>query len=302
MDADQNARNRVVVEEGDFTDHPLVAERDVRFTDQPHVVLPSGRPMPALGLGTWQLEGEALGNVVDAALELGFRHIDTAQMYGNESEIGAALEAASIPRDEIFLTTKVDNDHHEPAALVASVEASLERLQTDHVDLLLIHWPVEFERVGATLSALAQVQAGGLAHHIGVSNFTVEQLDQVADLAPLEVLQCECHPYFQQTQLRSWCAERGWAFTAYSPLGRGDVTTDDVLDDIAAAHDVSPASVALAWLIAQDQVTTIPKTSDVEHLQDNWSALSLELDPLELDRISALDEGRRLVDPDVAPW
>lgn len=285
----------VLVPEGDGSAHPLVEASDRRssFDGQPTVRMPSGAHLPALGLGTWQLVGADLRTVVDEALGIGFRHIDTAQMYGNEADIGTAIEASSIDRNDIFITTKIDNDHHEPGPLVASVQASLERLGTDHVDLLLVHWPVDFERVGATMSALAQVQASGPAHHIGASNFTVEQLDDAAGFAPLEVLQCECHPFLQQIELRNWCVRQDWAFTAHSPLARGDVLVEDTLRELAEKHSVSAASIAVAWLLTQPQTTAVPKTSDVDHLRDNWAALSVELDQLDRDHISVLDEGRR---------
>ncbi|MGB3734125.1 MAG: aldo/keto reductase [Ilumatobacter sp.] len=270
--------------------------------DQPTVRLPSGATIPAFGLGTWELEADEVSEIVGAALDLGVRHVDTAQMYGNEADVGRAIAASDVERSEVFLTTKVANDRHGPDELRASVEESLEKLRTDHVDLLLIHWPVDFDRMDETLAALASVHEDGLASHLGVSNFTREQLDRSVDLAPLEVLQCECHPFLQQVDLRAWCADHGWGFTAYSPLARGEVFHSDVLDDIAAEKDVSSGAVALAWLLAQPQVVTIPKTTDAEHLEENCSALTIELDQLELDRISGLEEGRRLVDPDFAPW
>jgi 2,5-diketo-D-gluconate reductase B len=300
-----SSASHVVVGEGESHQHPLggdAANSDTRFADQRTVELLSGRRMPALGLGTWQLEGEECRRMVSAAFDLGIRHLDTAQAYGNEADVGAAVTASAVDRDDVFITTKIGNDRHEPGPLVESVRASLDRLQTDHVDLLLMHWPVEFERVGATLSALAQVQASGMAHHIGVSNFTIEQLDQAAEFAPLEVLQCECHPFLQQRELRDWCESRSWAFTAYSPLARGDVMDDDVLADIANKHSTSAAGVTVAWLLSLRRVTTIPKTTDPDHLADNLAAAKIELDHDDLDRIAALDEGRRLVDPEHAPW
>lgn len=268
----------------------------------PSIRLKSGSEMPRFGLGTWQLEGQTAFDVVSGALDTGIRHIDTAQMYGNETEVGRAMTQSDVDRDDVFITTKVGNDDHEPEALVASVEASLQRLQTDRVDLLLIHWPVEFDRIGASLSTMAQLQSDGLVGHLGVSNFTRAQLDQTVDMAPLEVLQCECHPFLQQVDLRSWCTEHDWAFTAYSPLARGEVFGNDVLDEIADSHDVSSGTIALAWLLAQPKVVVIPKTTDLDHLRENRSALDVELDQPEMDRISTLEQGRRLVDPDFAPW
>lgn len=292
----------VPVPEGDRSDHPLHHGEAFRFGDQPVVKTPGGLRMPKLGLGTYELHDRQCHEMVAGALDLGVRHIDTAQSYGNESGVAAGIAAAGVSRDEVFITTKVDNDNHEPGELTKSVEASLERLDTDHVDLLLIHWPVDWETINATLNTLAQVQASGMAHHIGVSNFTIEQLDQVVHLAPLEVLQVECHPYLQQRELRSWCVDAGWVFTAYSPLAQGAVIDDDTLDEIAASRSASPATVALAWLIAQDGVVTIPRTHDPAHLRANWEALSLELSPDDLIRVDELDQGRRFVDPDHAPW
>lgn len=270
--------------------------------NQSSVTLPSGLSMPTLGLGTWQLEGDEARRMVRAAVDAGYRHVDTAQGYGNERAVGQGIRDSGVARSEIFLTTKVDNDRHEPADLVASVEQSLERLATDHVDLLLLHWPTNWARIAATLSTMAQVQASGLAHHIGVSNFTVEQLGEVSDVAPLEVLQVECHPYLQQRELRSWCVQHDWAFTAYSPIARGDVIDDATIRSIADAHDTDPAAITLAWLLSKPQVTAIPKTSSEEHLAANLSALEIRLSDDEIERIDALDEGRRLIDPDSAPW
>jgi 2,5-diketo-D-gluconate reductase B len=295
-------QNRVLVTEGDTSPHPLAGGVPARFGDQPVVATANGLQMPKLGLGTYQLMGDECRDVVAAALELGVRHIDTAQSYGNEAAVGAGLESSGVARDDVFVTTKIDDDRHSPADLVRSVEESLARLGTDHVDLLLVHWPVEWDIIAATLQTLAQVQASGMAHHIGVSNFTVEQLESVQSFAPLEVLQVECHPFFQQRELRSWCARADWIFTAYTPLAKGAVADDDTLRDIASAHSTSPATVALAWLVAQDHVVAIPRTRSQSHLEANWAALSLRLSSEELRRIDELDVGRRLVNPAHAPW
>jgi 2,5-diketo-D-gluconate reductase B len=291
----------VLVGEGDSTEHPTVDEA-ARFVDQPTVSLPSGLTIPKLGFGTWQLEGDDAQRMVGAALDAGIRHIDTAQMYGNEAEVGRALTDSDVDRSEVFVTTKIDDEHHEPHDLVDSVEESLRLLGTDHVDLLLLHWPTSWDRVAATLSTMAQVQASGLARHIGVSNFTLDQLRSASDFAPLEVLQVECHPYLQQAPLRSWCVDHDWAFTAYSPIARGEVIDDETITAIADAHDTDPAAVALAWLLSKPQVTAIPKTTSEDHLRSNLAALTIELTDDDIARIDRLDEHRRLVDPDSAPW
>ena len=301
----------VPVGEGDGSAHPTVTDVEPTANQRSQtsdtvstavVESKGGMQMPRLGLGTWQLDDDVAAEMVAAAIEMGYRHIDTAQMYGNERGVGTGIARAGVPADELFVTTKVDNANHEPDALAESVEQSLERLGVDRVDLLLIHWPVEWDRISATMAALANVHAGGLTRHIGVSNFTIEQLEKVATMAPIEALQVECHPFFQQDELRAWCVDHGWAFTAYSPVAQGDVFDDETLSGIADAHGVTASAVALAWLIQLDSVAAIPRTSSVDHLRDNFSALDLRLSDDEIASIDALPARDRLVDPGFAPW
>lgn len=292
---------RVPAPEGNSTPHPTTTFPSRSFDGQPVVHSAAGATMPALGLGTWRLDEQATERMTRQALDLGYRHIDTAQMYDNEAGVGRGISASGVDRSEIFVTTKIADDCHEPDALVQSVEQSLRALRTDHVDLLLIHWPTEYDRIGATAAALANVHAGGLTRHIGLSNFTIEQLDEVEHMAPFEALQVECHPFLQQAELRRWCDEHGWIFTAYSPIARGDVLHDDTLHDIATTHHTQATSVALAWLLARG-AAAIPKSGDPDHLAANWGARNLQLTEDDMARIDALDEGRRLVDPDGAPW
>ncbi len=291
----------VLVREGDSRPHPTLGTTSPSST-QPTATTPNGLEMPKLGLGTFQVTGLTAVEIVRAALDRGVRHLDTAQMYGNEAEVAAGIAESGVERDEVFIATKVDNDRHEPDDMVRSVEESLRRLDTDHVDLLLVHWPVHWERMGATMATLAQIHAAGLARHVGVSNFEIDQLEHVAGLAPVEVLQAECHPFFQQDELRAWCRTRGWIFTAYSPLAQGAVLDDPTLQQIASTYDVSPAAIALNWLLAQDGVVAIPRTSTVEHLDADLAALDLHLSADELAAVAALDAGDRKVDPDFAPW
>lgn len=291
----------VLVGEGDSRPHPTLDAAPPSFAS-PTATTSSGLAVPKLGLGTYQLTGPTVVEIVRAALDRGVRHLDTAQMYGNEAEVAAGIAESDVERGDVFITTKVDNDRHEPDDMVRSVEESLERLDTDHVDLLLVHWPVHWERMGATMATLAQIHAAGLARHVGVSNFEIDQLEHVAGLAPVEVLQAECHPFFQQGELRAWCRTRGWIFTAYSPLARGAVLDDPTLQQIASTYDVSPAAIALNWLLAQDGVAAIPRTSTVEHLDADLAALDLHLSADELAAVAALDAGDRKVDPDFAPW
>lgn len=291
----------VLVTEGDGTPHPVAVTPKV-FGDEPIVQSRGGMQLPSLGIGTYRLCDDVARTVVRAALERGVRHIDTAQMYRNEAEIGAAVRESGVDRDRIHITTKIDNDNHSPGALVESVRRSLSDLGTDYVDLLLVHWPVAWDGIGATLSTLAQVHASGSARHIGVSNFTVEQLEVAQNYAPLETLQVECHPYFQQRRLRRWCEERGWAFTAYSPLAQGSVVDEPALAAIAGELGVTAPAVALAWLMSLPQVATIPRTGTIDHLEANLAARHVQLSAEQIDRIEQLDRNRRIVDPDFAPW
>lgn len=290
----------VVVPEGSGDEHPAVAE-PTSF-DQPTVRTVGGMSIPTFGFGTYRLRGDVATTMTVAALERGVRHIDTAQMYQNEAEIGTALQRVGLERDEVFLTTKIDNGNHAPDTLVASLRTSLDQLRTDYVDLLLIHWPVEWDTIGATLSTLAQVQASGMARHIGVSNFTLEQLELAQHLAPIEALQVECHAYFQQPTLLRWCQEREWAFTAYSPLAQGELLDEPTLRQIADDHGVTASAVALAWLVQRRQVNVIPRTSSVAHLEDNLAARTVTLTPDQIDAVDQLDRNRRLISPDFAPW
>ncbi len=298
MRTDEPDRSGPLITEDDTSPHPTITDGPRDFGDQPTARTTEDLVVPKIGLGTWQLDDDEARSMVAAAIELGYRHLDTAQMYGNEAAVGRGIADSGIDRSELFVTTKIANENHEPDELVRSIEESLGHLRTDHVDLLLIHWPVQWHRIGATLAALAQVHAAGLARHIGVSNFTIEQLDVARDHAPLEVLQAECHVFFQQAELRRWCREHDWIFTAYSPLAQGAVFDDDRI----RALDGDPGQIAVAWLTSLDGVVTIPRTSSREHLAGNWRSHELALDRHRLEVIAGLDEGRRLVSPDFAPW
>ncbi|MCO7231706.1 MULTISPECIES: 2,5-didehydrogluconate reductase DkgB [unclassified Cobetia] len=261
--------------------------------------------IPNPGLGTFRLEGDTLKQAVTTALELGYRHIDTAQMYGNEAEVGEAIEASPVPRDEIFLTTKVWHDKLAPEALKQSVDESLAKLGTDHVDLLLIHWPSPNDAVPMRdyLTALREVQEAGKARHIGVSNFTIAQIDQAVDIlgeGALLTNQVEVHPFLQNRQVIEKCREHGIEVTAFMPLTVGKVMEDATLKQIAERHDASPAQVALAWLKAQD-IVTFPSSTKAKNIRSNQAAFDLTLSDEEMQAIAALDRGERIADPDFAP-
>ena len=259
-----------------------------------------GNAVPALGLGTWLLEEADCMAAVPMALDIGYRHIDTAQIYGNEAEIGQAVAASAVGRDDLFITTKVWNDHRTRDEVLRSTIDSLRRLQLDHVDLLLIHWPVAFDRIAETLDGMTAALEQGLTRAIGVSNFTVPQFETVAGMAPVVCNQVEYHPFLDQRALRDAAAKADAVLTAYSPLARGGVLSDDTLADVGAAHGKSPAQVALRWLLDQ-RVLVVPKATTEQHLRANLDVFDFELSADERDRITDLARDERLVEPPFAP-
>lgn len=261
-----------------------------------------GVEVPALGLGTWQLTGDDCERGVAHALSVGYRHIDTAQMYGNEAQVGAGLAGSSVDRDEVFLTTKIDNRNHAPDAVRSSTEESLRKLGTDHVDLLLIHWPVGDVPIEDTLDAMVGLVDAGEVRHVGVSNFTPEQVERAVAHAGIFANQVEFHPFLGQDALRDLAVAHDHMLTAYSPLARGDVFDDETLTEVARAHGADPAQVALRWLLSLDHVAAIPKATSADHIESNYAAQDITLTDDEIARISGLARGQRLVDPPFAPW
>jgi len=260
-----------------------------------------GTAVPALGFGTWELEGDTCAIATEAALELGFRHLDTAQAYGNEQLVGAALTAAPVAREDVFLTTKVWNDNLDhPDHLRASVHESLHKLNTEYVDLLMVHWPVHWEQLGANLEALRELQEQDKARYLGVCNFSYDETEAALAEASLFAIQVEHHPYLAQPELLRLAVERDLMFTAYSPLGRGDSLKDPVVTDIAEAHGASPSQVVLRYLLDEDGPTAvIPKASTREHAEDNLGAVDVVLTDEDRAAIARLDNGTRYVNP---PW
>jgi 2,5-diketo-D-gluconate reductase B len=256
--------------------------------------------VPALGFGTWRLEGREAYDMVRHALDVGYRHLDTAQMYGNEEEVGRAVADSGLDRDQVFLTTKIHPDNAAPADVAASTEASLRRLGTEHVDLLLLHWPSDAVPLEATLEAMTRLVDEHRTRYIGVSNFPSQALEQAVALAPIVTDQVEHHPYLAVDAIAEVADEHDLFVTAYSPLARGRILDDETLADIADAHGATVAQVVLAWLI-QRGVAAIPKSATPARIEENHGALDVALTDAELTRISALDQGLRLVDPPFAP-
>ncbi|MFB6144374.1 MAG: aldo/keto reductase [Candidatus Nanohaloarchaea archaeon] len=263
-----------------------------------------GEKVPRIGLGTWQLTGRQCRDAVKNALDIGYRHVDTAQVYGNERQVGQGIQASKVDRDDVWLTTKVWRDKFRREDVISSAEESLRKLGTDYVNLLLIHWPSENVPFRETLDAMNQLVEEGKVRNIGVSNFTPEQLEKARKIsdAPLLTNQVEYHPFLDQEELLEVCRNEDMMLTAYSPLARGDVLENEVLNAIGARHDKSPAQVALRWLMQQENVAAIPKASGHEHQADNLNVFDFQLSDEEMEQISGLEEEGRKVDPAFAPW
>ena len=259
--------------------------------------------MPRIGLGTWQLRGDEATRAVEGAIAMGYRHIDTAAMYGNEEAVGAGIARSGVRREEIFLTTKVWWTELAPDALRASAEASLKRLGTPYADLIHIHWPARGMDLAASLTALAKLKDDGLARAVGVCNFPPGLLKQALDLAiaPIACLQVECHVYLWQEALAALCRDHGLALTAYSPVAKAQVNDDPVMQAIAKRHGATPVQVAIAWLLAQPNLVAIPKSGRAQGQRENLEAAGLTLTAEDLAAIAALPKDRRLVNPDFAP-
>jgi diketogulonate reductase-like aldo/keto reductase len=264
----------------------------------------NGANIPAIGLGTFLMQGETATKAVVAALQSGYRHIDTAEMYGNEREVGEGLRAGGVARDDVFVTTKVWWENLEDGALMRAAEGSLEKLGLDHVDLLLIHWPKPDGEVEDWIRDLCRAKREGLTRHIGVSNFPVALLDRAvaASDEPLVTNQVEYHPYLDQTKLREACRRHGIALTAYCPLGRAGVLDEPVLRAIAERHGKTVSQVVLRWHIQQPGTIAIPKSGTPKHIAENIDIVDFELSADEMARISGLARpDGRVVNPGFAP-
>jgi diketogulonate reductase-like aldo/keto reductase len=263
----------------------------------------NGARIPAIGLGTWELRGRSCARIVEQALKLGYRHIDTAQVYENEREVGEGLRASGVRRDELFVTTKIWTTHFAPNDLERSTKESLAKLRLSEVDLLLLHWPNPQVPLAETLGALARVRQLGMTRHIGVSNFTVALIEEAIAVCP-EPLACdqvEYHPYLDQTKVRDACARHGMAVVAYSPIAKGRIKNDQTLAQIGQAHGKTAAQVCLRWLVQQN-VSAIPRTSKIERLSENIDIFDFALSEQEMGQISQMGSAKgRLTDFGFAP-
>lgn len=262
-----------------------------------------GVAIPRLGFGTFRMPGADAQPVVESALALGYRHIDTAAMYENEAAVGAAIATSGVARDELFVTTKVWHDQLGPEALHRAFDVSLRKLGLDHVDLYMIHWPSRDMDMAATLEALMSLRERGLTQAIGVCNFNLPMLRRaVEDIgAPIASVQLEYHPFLSQAPMLAYLRQKGIPLTAYAPLAQGRAANDPTLAALGARHDCSAAQMAIAWLLDQSGVAVIPKAARPESQRANLDALAVRLDDEDRAAIAALPKDQRFVRPPFAP-
>ena len=254
-----------------------------------HAVEAKGARIPLVGLGTWDLRGRTCARVVEQALRLGYRHIDTAQLYENEKEVGEGLRASGVKRDHVFVVTKIWPSHFAPPDLERAAKERLAELRLSEVDLLLLHWPNPRVPLAETLGALCKVKRAGIARHIGVSNFTVAMIEEANRLSsePLVCNQIEIHPFLDQSKVAAACHRHGMALVAYSPTARGEAKNDSVLKRIGKAHGKTAVQVALRWLVQQG-IVVIPRTSKPERLAENFTLFDFALTAEEMAEIGKL--------------
>lgn len=261
--------------------------------------------IPRLGFGTYENDDpEQCAESVRTALDAGYRHIDTAQSYGNEAAVGDGIAASDIDSEDVFVATKLATGNLAYEDAVETAHESVERLGLDSIDLLYVHWPINSYDPEGTIEALNDLYEDGVIEAVGLSNFRIDQLDAAIERLdlPLAAHQVECHPMLPQEDLHAHAVDHDYALVAYCPIARNQVAEIETIQDIAANHDASPAQVSLAWLLEKENLVAIPKATSEAHIRDNWGARGLELDEAEIAAIDRIDERRRIVDFDAAPW
>jgi diketogulonate reductase-like aldo/keto reductase len=263
-------------------------------------ILKNKNEIPAIGLGTWQLVGKTCEEAVETALEVGYRHIDTAEIYGNQQEIGNALLKSGVKRKEVFVTSKVWMSNLSKEDTMDSAKNTLEALQTDYLDLLLIHWPNKEIPVIKTLEALQILKEEGLIKNYGVSNFSIKNLKKTKGF-DVVVNQVEFHPSLNQKKLKKYCDDNNIVITAYSPLAQGKDLNYKEVKNLAKKYEVSSAQAILNWLISKG-IVAIPRSGDKKHIKDNFKTIDWELDKKDVELIDGLNEDKRLVNPDFSDF
>jgi 2,5-diketo-D-gluconate reductase B len=261
-----------------------------------------GEKIPKLGLGTWKLRGKKGLDSVKNALSLGYRHIDTARAYGNEAEVGKAIQESDVEREDIFLTTKIQARNLAYDDFKREFQKSIDELKTDYVDLLLIHWPNESIPLEETLRAMKELKEDGKIRNIGVSNFNIELLEEAKKHAEIFTNQVEYHPFLSQDKLLEYCRKNSIVLTAYSPVARGRVGENETLKNIGEKYGKTPYQISLRWLVQQNRVITIPKAASEDHQEQNMNIFDFELDEEEMEKISNLSRNQRLIETRHSPY
>lgn len=257
------------------------------------ISIPNIGVMPAVGLGTWRLAGRECEQTVKIALELGYRHLDTADLYNNHAAVGLAIKG--FPREQLFLVSKLNTTELQPKNILKACQRLLQELDTPYLDLLLIHWPADDTPAEQTLTAMVELQQQQLIRHLGVSNFMLPQLKEIEKQHfPILTNQIEIHPYLQETALTAYCQKHGMSVTAYRPIQKGEVACEPLLNAIGAHHHKTPVQVVLRWLF-QRGIVSIPKASSKAHLQENIAIFDFSLAPAEMQAIASLEVGKRYV-------
>ncbi|MUV57934.1 aldo/keto reductase [Halogeometricum sp. CBA1124] len=261
--------------------------------------------IPRLGFGTYQMdEREECVEAVELAMETGYEHVDTAQGYDNEEYVAEGLDASGVDRDEVFVATKLDTDNLAADDVVETAQESAERLGTDSIDLLYVHWPINTYDPEETLPALDELVDDGLVERVGLSNFRPDQMREAIETldAPVYAHQVEMHPMLPQEELHELAVEEDHQLVAYCPIARGKVADVPEIRQVAEKHDATAAQVSLAWLMDKENVTAIPKAASPDHVEENYESLELELDDEDRETIGSIETRERIVDFDDAPW
>lgn len=258
-----------------------------------------GVKIPAIGFGTYKIQDTS---AISSAIKAGYKHIDTARSYYNEDMVGNAWKSSGIPRNELFITTKIWHDRLKPEQVKEDIDDSLKKLQTEYVDLLLIHWPsTENVPLEETLQAFQEVQKSGKTKVFGVSNFTAAMLQEANNIAEIHCNQVEYHPFLSQEKLLTLCEKEGIALTAYRPIAKNAVSEGYIINTLSAKYKKSPAQITLRWLIQQKPVLAIPRSSKAEHMKENLQVFDFELTDEEMASVRQLNKNDRQVNPAFAP-
>ncbi len=265
-----------------------------------NITLSNNTEIPSIGLGTWQLTGPECLHAIKTALKIGYRHIDTAEMYMNESEIGQVIRESTIPRDQLFITSKAWQNNLNFERVIKACEISLKRLKTDYLDLYLIHWPDKYLNMKEILRGFKQLYDQKKIKAFGVSNFTINHLKDVIPICkeldlPISVNQVEFHPLLYQKELLDFCKENNITITAYSPLATGKIVKDETIKELAIKHDKTPSQISLRWLLSKG-IVVIPKASSDIHLQQNID-IDFTLDQEDIERIDNIKHQERMINP-----